>query len=56
MSIVLTFNENVQKGTGNVYLTPSGGNGANTAITIDVDSVAFSGAEATLANLTLTLP
>jgi len=36
VNIVLTFNENVQAGTGNVVITPSGGNGADTPVTISV--------------------
>jgi len=34
--VVITFSEDCQAGTGNVILTPSGGNGANTPVTIDV--------------------
>jgi len=43
--IVLTFNENVAAGTGNIVITPSGGNGADTPITIavgDATQVSFS--------------
>jgi large repetitive protein len=35
-NVVFTFDENVQAGTGNVVLTPSGGTGANTALTIAI--------------------
>jgi large repetitive protein len=47
-SIVLTFNANVQGGTGDVILTPSGGNNLNSIVTIAVGSLAYSGALATI--------
>lgn len=50
VNVILTFNENVQKGTGNVVLTPSRGNAADVPVTIDVTSgqVAVVGAVVTI--------
>jgi len=36
VDIVLTFNEKVAEGSGTIVLTPSGGNGANTPVSISV--------------------
>ena len=48
--MVLTFSENVRAGSGNIVLTPSGGQGTNTAVTIDVTSneVVFSSTTVTI--------
>jgi len=49
-NIVVTFNENIQAGTGDIVITPSGGNGANTPVTIAVGD-----AQVTISTVTVTI-
>lgn len=51
VNIVLTFNEYIQAGTGNIVLTPSGGNGDNTVVNIaatDTSQVSYYTTQMTL--------